>query len=186
MLHKIRNQLTPLCLIGVIACLHATAGAEEIGLLELFNYYEYSDNLASSGQPTREQLPAIKAAGIEAVVNLAPVTDPGAIPEEGELFSALGIEYQHIPVDWEAPPLKDVKAFFDTMSSFHGKKILVHCYANARASAFVYLWRTHKLGDSGPEPRATMEKIWAHNEGYEFPNVPQWQALVKAAAARDW
>lgn len=171
----------------VLACaMTAPLAAAEIGLLELVNYYEYNHALASSGQPTREQLPLIKAAGIEAVVNLAPVTDPGAIPEEGALFGELGIEYVHIPIDWEKPPLADIESFFNAMAKFHGKKILVHCYANARASAMVYLWRTHKVGDSGSEPRQTLEKIWSNNEGYELPNVPQWLALIDAAAARDW
>ncbi|MBQ0718796.1 MAG: protein tyrosine phosphatase family protein [Gammaproteobacteria bacterium] len=162
----------------------ATAGplkADDINLFELFNYYEYSSNLASSGQPTREQLPAIAEAGVSAVINLAPLTSPGAFADEGERFEALGIEYIHIPVNWEQPPLTDLKTFLAAMDQFSDQRILVHCMANARASLFVYLWRSLKAGDDDDEVHKTMVTIWANNEGYELYNFKQWLAFIEEA-----
>ena len=89
-----------LVMIGTVA----SAVSEVVGLLELFNYYEYSPALLSSGQPTRAQFPAVRAAGVEAIINLAPVTDPGALPDEQAVVTTLGMAYQHIPVDWDHPP----------------------------------------------------------------------------------
>ncbi|MGR8918890.1 MAG: protein tyrosine phosphatase family protein [Gammaproteobacteria bacterium] len=179
------NRLSTV-LLGILLNLPPLAAGEEIGLLELFNYQEYSPYLASSGQPTREQLGALREAGIDLVVNLAPVTDPGAYAEEGELVRALGIDYVHLPIDWEHPSEDDLRAFFAVMEQTKGQRVLVHCYANARASAFVYLWRVLKLGDP-PEPaRRTLVTVWDYNEGYELGNVPHWQQFIRTATARDW
>jgi len=165
----------------------ASQAEEPLGLLELFNYYEYSPSLASSGQPTREQLPAIAAAGIEAVINLVPVDSPDAYAEEGKLVRALALDYQHIPVAWEQPTEADLEAFFAAMQAFRDKRILVHCYANARASAFVYLWRVRHGGDAAGQARAeawdTLVRIWDWNDGYELRNVPTWSTFISRASS---
>ena len=159
----------------------STAHGEDVGLIQLWNYYEYSGRLLSSGQPTRDQFPEIAAAGVEAVINLAPVTAPGALADEGEVVSGLDMGYAHIPVDWDNPPLADLETFFTEMERFTGKRVLVHCYANARASTFVYLWRTLQAGHNDARARAAMIEVWDLNEGYEFRNVEQWQRFVANA-----
>ena len=156
----------------------ASAVSEVVGLLELFNYYEYSPALLSSGQPTRAQFPAIRAAGVEAIINLAPVTDPGALPDEQAVVTALGMAYQHIPVDWDHPPRADLERFLAAMAQFHGRRVLVHCYAGSRASAFVFLYRVLEQGAPQEAARRTLETIWANNPGYELPAVPQWQQFI--------
>ena len=161
----------------------SAGGSEQVGLLELVNYYEYSPQLMSSGQPTREQFPTIRAAGVEAVINLAPVTDPGALPDEQQVVAALGMAYVHIPVDWDHPPLADVERFLATIRRFQGKRVLVHCYAGSRASAFVFVYRVRALGAPPDAARATLESIWANNPGYELPVVPQWRQLLDDALA---
>ncbi len=168
----------------LLIVLIATAGplkADDIDLFELFNYYEYSSDLASSGQPTREQLPAIAEAGISAVINLAPLTSPGAYADEGKRFEELGIDYIHIPVNWEQPPLADLKTFLVAMDQFSGKRILVHCMANARASLFVYLWRALEAGDNDDDAYKTMVTIWGNNEDFELHNFEQWVAFIEEA-----
>ena len=172
----------PLALLAIFFAVAVVAGgSEEVGLLELFNYYEYSPSLLSSGQPTREQFPAIRQAGVEAVINLAPVTDPGALPDEQQTATALGLDYVHIPVDWDHPPLADLDSFLVAMERFKGRRVLVHCYAGARASAFTFVYRVRVLGASVEQARATLEKIWANNPGYELPVVPQWVQLLDDA-----
>ncbi len=61
------------------------------------------------------------------------------------------------------------------------RRLLVHCYANSRASAFVFLWRVLKAGEDATAARADMVRLWDYNTGYEYRNVPQWQAFVEGA-----
>ncbi len=159
----------------------AQAADLEVGLLELVNYYEYAPNLLSSGQPTREQFPAIKSAGVEAIVNLAPVTDPASIPEERQIVSDLKIDYTHIPVDWENPTQSDYDRFLAAMKQYAGKRVLVHCYAGSRASAFTYLYRVNELKVPSQSAREIMIELWANSPGYEFHKMPQWRNFVARA-----
>ena len=168
-------------LLMVFFCVPYAIHAEEVGLIQLWNYYEYSPRLLSSGQPTPGQLAEIAAAGVSAVINLAPVDSPDAYANEGALVSALGMGYHHIPVDWDNPPLADLEAFFIAMDDLAENRVLVHCYANARASAFVYLWRTLRAGHDDAQAREAMVEIWNLNEGYEFAKVDQWQQFVTSA-----
>lgn len=172
------NKLLAALGLMLLSVAARAADAPQVGLLELYNYYEYSPSLLSAGQPTREQFPAIAKAGVEAVINLAPVTDPGALPDEAEVVGKLGMGYVHIPVDWDKPPRADVESFLKAMHEFHGKRILVHCYAGSRASAFVYMYRVLEMKADRADARVTLEKIWANNPGYELPVVPQWKQLI--------
>lgn len=165
------------CILGLV---FATARAEtlEVGLMELVNYHEYSSVLLSAGQPTREQFPAIRDAGVEAIINLAPVTDPTALPDEGEIVQKLGLAYTHIPVDWENPTREDYLRFRSAMNANDGKRVLVHCYAGSRASAFVYLYRVQALRVPTQPAREVMLKLWDYSPGYEFHRMPQWRDFV--------
>lgn len=175
------RRLVVVLLMALGAATTSAGGTEQVGLLELVNYYEYSPQLLSAGQPTRAQFPAIRAAGVEAIINLAPVTDPGALADEQQVVTALGMAYVHIPVDWDHPPLADLHSFLAAMQQFQGKRVLVHCYAGSRASAFVFVYRVRALGAPPATARVTLESIWANNPGYELPVVPQWRQLLDDA-----
>ncbi|MEW6144527.1 MAG: protein tyrosine phosphatase family protein [Thermodesulfobacteriota bacterium] len=124
------------------------------------NYVRVSDDIATSGQPAREDFAGIADAGYAAVVNLATGTSPDAIPDEGQAVSAEGMTYYHIPVAWTAPELSDLDRFFSVMDSLRGKKVWIHCVVNMRASAFVYLYRLIELGVPEDEARAPMDEVW--------------------------
>ncbi len=173
--------LAVMWLTGVV---EVRADALSVGLLELVNYHEYSSALMSSGQPTREQFPAIRDAGVEAIINLAPVTDPTALADEQALVEGLGIAYTHIPVDWDHPGQADYERFLVAMQAYRGKRMLVHCYAGSRASAFVYLYRVGQLGDAEQDAHATLVDIWDNNPGYELDKVAQWPTFIAAARAQ--
>ena len=165
----------------------ALSSGEELGpggksdLGGVVNYYEYSSQLSSAGQPTAEQLPVIAAAGFDAVINLSAADDPRVPAGEAALVGELGMDYVRIPVNWLDPPMADLDSFFAAMNRLQGKRVLVHCFVNARASTFTYLWRTLKAGDEDDEARATMIKIWAMTEGNSFDQWPVWKQFVADA-----
>lgn len=141
------------------------------------NFQQVSDRLASAGQIAYEQIPLLQEAGYEVVVNLA-VADRERNGEEGFRVASEGLTYVHIPVDWEAPRLADLDLFFDVMEANRGRKVFVHCFANMRASAFVYLWRTMMEGVPEEEALATMHEVW------DPADEEQWTELIERARAR--
>jgi protein tyrosine phosphatase (PTP) superfamily phosphohydrolase (DUF442 family) len=118
-------------------CLLGTAGlASASGVEDIVNYREYSAILSSSGQPTQAQLQAVADAGYERVVFLAFSDHDESLVNEDRLVKELGMEYAHIPVDWDAPRNSDFHMFAGLMARDPGKKTLVHCQVNFRASTF--------------------------------------------------
>ncbi|WP_217651847.1 protein tyrosine phosphatase family protein [Hydrococcus rivularis] len=101
---------------------------------EIVNYYQITDKIATSGQPTREQFQKIADAGYESVINLALPSSKNALADEGTIVAGLGMAYFHIPVVWEAPKLDDVRLFFDVMKSLSDRKVWVHCALNMNES----------------------------------------------------
>ena len=154
----------------------AQAGDAEASLEDITNYLKISDHLSTSGQIAYDQVAAIKEAGFEVVVNLAPARDD-VNGLEGYLVVEQGMAYVHIPVSWQAPSQRDLQLFFDVMQANRDRKVYVHCFANMRVSAFVYLYRTLKEGLSEEEARADLEKIWMPER------QEQWAAFIETAQA---
>jgi protein tyrosine phosphatase (PTP) superfamily phosphohydrolase (DUF442 family) len=126
---------------------------------DIVNFLELSDRLATAGQPTIEQYSAIAAMGYQVVINLALTDSPNALVDEAAIASDLGLEYIHIPIVWTAPTLEDFQAFRSVMDTHLDRKIFVHCAANMRVSAFVYLYRVCE-GVDETIARQDLAKIW--------------------------
>ncbi|HSH74572.1 MAG TPA: protein tyrosine phosphatase family protein [Longimicrobiales bacterium] len=136
------------------------------------NFQVISERLASAGQIGYEQIPLLRQEGYEVVVNLA-TADAERNAEEGFLVTQTGLTYVQIPVVWQAPTVEDVEMFFDVMDANRERKIFVHCIANMRASAFIYLYRTLVEGVPEAEARATMNAVWDPS------STAQWAELIE-------
>src|SRR4029450_4616750 len=95
-----------------------------------------AEDLGTAGQPTTEQLAAIKDAGYEVIINLATGTTPRDLPNEADAVATLGMEYIHIPVVWDHPTEADLTRFFDAMDATQDKKRFVTWIAHRGVSAF--------------------------------------------------
>lgn len=142
-------------------------------------FHQWSPTLASSGQPKADQFPAIAAAGFKVVINLVPIGPHEGLKGEKEIVEAAGMQYFNVPVDWGKPRVEDVIEAMDLLDRFNGTPVLVHCTLNARGSAFMAMYRIHRLGMPKADEYATMKRIWSLNRGVEYENVPQWQFLVE-------
>lgn len=136
-------------------------------LAEIRDFLEIEPNFLTSGQPTVDQLHLISAAGCRLVINLAAQASPDFILDEGERLRALGLDYVHIPVDWNAPTRDDLDACFAILKANQDRRIFIHCARNMRVSAFVFLYRVLILGLDEAACRADMERIWQPNEIWE-------------------
>jgi protein tyrosine phosphatase (PTP) superfamily phosphohydrolase (DUF442 family) len=147
-----------------------SGGAEASELADISAYMEYSPVFSSSGQPTAEQLKSLKAEGFQRVVYIAFTDQDSAVRAEDRLVKDLGMDYLQVPVDWNAPGNSDFYLFADAMQRASGKRTLLHCQANYRASAFAFLYRV--LYDDVPMAVAKrdMNKIWKPND--------RWRKLI--------
>ncbi|MFT5514884.1 MAG: protein tyrosine phosphatase (PTP) superfamily phosphohydrolase (DUF442 family) [Rhodothermales bacterium] len=161
-------------LVAAFITLPVAAQTAEEDLASIYNYVKISDDLATAGQIAYDQIKSLKEAGYEVVVNLA-VASEGSNALEGFLATEAGLTYVQIPVSWQEPSLRDLEMFFNVMEMNRDRKVFVHCFANMRASAFTYLYRTlvHNVPES--EARAGMTKVWDPAE------LEQWAALIERA-----
>ena len=145
---------------------------------EIYNFLRLSENLSSGGMPKAEQLRDGAAKGVQVVINLAPHDVPDALPEEAALVRELGMQYINIPVHWNTPTRGSLDKFMDTMDEHQGKKILVHCEANFRASAFLSMYRVLRQGWKHEDALQVMHQIW-EEEAY-----PVWKKFIEDSLKR--
>ncbi len=134
---------------------------------DIYNFLKLSDSIATAGQPTAAQFLAIKDSGYQLVVNLALPESLNALLNEQAIVEAQGIEYVHIPVIWDNPTLEDIKNFFTVMETNADKNVFVHCAANMRVSAFMYLYRLIHEQISEKEAKTDLHQIWVPNENWQ-------------------
>ena len=131
-----------------------------MNLLEhIRNFLRIDDWLAMSGMPKPDDFAALRQAGFDLVINLALPTSDNALPNEGELVSAQGMTYVHIPVKFDAPQPSDFERFTRVLDACAGQRVFVHCAANKRVSAFVFLHCLSYGTDRGMA-ESDFTKIW--------------------------
>jgi protein tyrosine phosphatase (PTP) superfamily phosphohydrolase (DUF442 family) len=133
-------------------------------LSEIYSFRAIGDKLGTAGQPTQEQFRAVHEAGFEAVINLALPTSDNALANEGSVVTDLGMSYVHIPVNFQAPTAQDFQTFCRVMDAFEGRPVFVHCAANMRVSAFVFLYRVLCQRIALPDAERDLHAIWQPDE----------------------
>jgi protein tyrosine phosphatase (PTP) superfamily phosphohydrolase (DUF442 family) len=151
---------------------------------DIYNFVQLSDRIATAGQPTVDQYPAIATGGYEIVINLALKESANALPDEDAIAANLGLEYIHIPVLWEAPTLENFQEFANVINVHSDQKIFVHCAANMRVSAFMYLYRQLYNRVDEETARLDLEKIWQPNQIWQnfIDRVARCPELVEGSA----
>jgi len=124
------------------------------------NFLRLGDRLATSGMPRPDDFAAIRKAGFEAVINLAMPTSDNAMANESDLVTRAGMTYIHIPVNFEAPRPADFDRFSQMLDVLSGQRVYVHCAANMRVSAFVFLHRVLRGESPREEAERDLKRIW--------------------------
>lgn len=133
-------------------------------LSEIYKFHAVTKRLGTAGQPTETQFRAVRESGFEAVVNLALPTSDNALANEGSIVTGLGMSYVHIPVDFKAPTTEDFHAFCGVMQAFANRRVFVHCAANKRVSAFLFLYRVLHEGITVDVAEADLHATWEPDE----------------------
>ncbi len=137
----------------------------------ILNYIKINENIATSGQPTDEQLELISTCGYEVVINLALHDASNAIKEEDKVVTGLGMSYFHIPVIFDDPKNEQLKLFLDILSMNENRKVWVHCALNYRVSAFMYVYHKYYLQTPFEEIDLSLLEQWQPDE--------KWQEILK-------
>lgn len=133
-------------------------------LAAVSNFRQYSEQFASSGQPSQDQLQHLSDSGFERIVYIAFTGSGKAYADEDKLVKELGMDYMQIPVDWDNPTVADFYAFAGIMQTGPRQKTLLHCQVNFRASAFSFLYRVVYDGVPVAEAKQDMNSVWQPNE----------------------
>lgn len=140
---------------------------------DIYNFIQVNEMIATSGQPTEEQLAALAENGYTAVINLAPHNSRNSLPNEAGSVTALGMTYHYIPVDWENPTPDDWTQFEQTMAQLAAEKTLIHCQANYRVTAFFGLFAQKQLGWSTEQAETFRAPIWQDSD------YPIWESFIQ-------
>ena len=147
-----------------------------MALEDIKNFIAVSEALGTAGQPSEAQLREVADAGFAVVVNLGLLDPRYCLADEAGSVASLGLDYHHIPVDFNAPQPDDLRRFVDAMDASRDKKVFVHCAANYRVSSFVALYGEARLGWTPAEADAHIRKVWEPNE--------TWTRFIAEARAR--
>lgn len=124
------------------------------------NYVENTPRISSAGMPTRSQVGAIANAGFDVVINLAPATALGAHADEDALAAQHGMRYFNVAVDFASPQQEDFEQFVRILREQRGRRIMVHCQMNMRASTFVFLYRAIELREDPDQAYDDVLRVW--------------------------
>ncbi len=130
------------------------------GLNSIRNFLQLDEHLATSGMPRPDDFNAIGESGYNLVINLAMPTSDNAMANEGDLVARAGMTYIHIPVNFESPQRTDFERFANIMDLFAKQRVYVHCAANMRVSAFIFLHRVLRGEKSRADAERDLKRIW--------------------------
>ena len=94
------------------------------------------------------------------VINIAMPDSDDAVPEEGNIVTAQGMIYVHIPVPFDAPTVVHLRTFIKIMQAFADQRVWVHCALNYRVSAFLYQYLRLVQGMPEEEAKKAMFPSW--------------------------
>jgi len=126
----------------------------------VMNYHRVDERLVTGGHLLDGGTAALKAQGVEVVIDLRDESPPG----EKERFAEQGIEWINIPIEWSDPRAADFERFSATMREHRNDHVLVQCAANYRASAMTFLYRVVVENVPEDEAEKDMHAVWNPSE----------------------
>jgi protein tyrosine phosphatase (PTP) superfamily phosphohydrolase (DUF442 family) len=170
--HAFRGLLVCFGSGAALAVLSAEPPPSPVAGIVAPNVRVISPLLVTAGQPDRASLQRLKAEGYAAVISLAPGDTRDAVPDQAAILASQGVEFVHIPIPWQAPEAKHLDAMATAMQRLKGKKVLVHCQMNMRASALTFLYRTVHEKEDPARAWGDVKALWTPTN--------QWAGFIDA------
>jgi uncharacterized protein (TIGR01244 family) len=120
------------------------------------HYMRIDATAACAGATTVDAIPAIKADGFKAIINLRQASEEGADIEAAQhAATAAGLKYIHIPFSSSDPKAEAVDRFLAAVKDPDNSPVLIHC-ASANRAAMMWLIK-RVVVDGWPVEKATAE-----------------------------
>lgn len=158
---QVPGGATRRALVLAAAALVLAPRASRAQELDAPNVVAITPLLATSGQPSEQALRTLAARGFQAVVYLAPSDVPNAVRGEADILAGQGITFVHLPIPFNAPDDAHVQALFAALDELKGRKTLVHCEINMRASTLVFLYRAIRLRENPAAAYESVARVWS-------------------------
>lgn len=150
-----------LAIISMSALLAMNANAESAphaATPEIANAVRADEGVISAGRLTSKDLPRLKQAGIEHVIDLTPDAETPEFDEASEVRAA-GMEYSNLPLRSPADLTPQNVAAFDQLLREAKRPVVVHCASGNRVGAIAAL-RAAWIEGKSVEEAIAIGKQW--------------------------
>lgn len=181
-------KLTKRHLLSGLVLVFASIQLAADEITDIDNYSQYSPYFSSSGQPSAAQFKALSSAGFKRVIYIAFSDNKTAIDSEDRVVKSLGMDYLHIPVDFDQPTFDNFEDFAAVLNRDKNIRTLLHCQINLRASAFSFLYRVIYGGVPMSLAKPDLDAIWQPDKiWYQFiVEVLKHHGLSEDCDSCDW
>lgn len=100
------------------------------------DFYTPSENLVTGGQPSQDELAALKAAGVTKVINLRGPDEKVAFDPRAEA-EALGMEYVSLPISGAGDVTADNARKLHQLLQQEDEPVFLHCASGNRVGALL-------------------------------------------------
>jgi len=153
--------LAVICLLSIVALGQQTASP-------ITNFLRINTEICTGGQPTVEQLSALKADGVKTIINLRTPTEYDPAPEVAKA-KELGLRYFNIPVASSGPKDEQVVEFLKLTDDPANRPAFIHCASANRVGAFWMIRRVLRDNWTMEAAKAEADKI-----GLRAPNLVEF------------
>lgn len=137
-----------------------------------YNFRAIDEMVSTAGLLSEGQFSELGENGYEAVINLLPHESQYSVTDEEQIVTGQGLEYLYIPVDFSHPTEANYSAFVQAIKACEGRKVLVHCAANYRVSAFYAMYAYEHCGWSASRAREHIASLWNPADS------PPWRPFI--------
>jgi protein tyrosine phosphatase (PTP) superfamily phosphohydrolase (DUF442 family) len=149
----------------LLVCLLAVAVEGQQSAQPIMNFLRINTDICTGGQPTVEQLTALKADGVKTIINLRTPMEYDPAPEIAKA-KELGLRYFNIPVASAGPKDEQVVEFLKLTDDPQNRPAFIHCASANRVGAFWMIRRVLRDNWTMDAAKAEAEKI-----GLRSPNL---------------
>ncbi len=161
MIERILKSVVPALALAVLATPAFSQESESIR-----NFLRVNENFCTAGQPSTEELTALKDDGTVAVLNLRLPSEHDADAER-QAVEALGMKYFNIPVDTNNLQVSQVEEFLAITDDASNRPMFIHCGSANRVGGFFMIRRALRDGWSVEMATAEAEEIGLRNQALQ-------------------